>query len=348
MKPISTEDLDHVFVKTNELWATLGGKRIFITGGSGFVGRWLIETALYAQRRLNVFLSVDTITRDPEQFRRNAAHLVGNPALKIHAGDLEALGQIEGPYDYVVHAAADTHVSPERADDILASSLTGTRAALDFARRVKATDFLFTSSGAAYGRQPVDMFGLAEGYQGGPDTTNPSSAYGEGKRLAELMCASCFAQSGLRTKIARLFAFIGPHLALDRQYAAGNFIRDALRGETVRIGGDGTDRRSYLYAADMAIWLWTILFQGAPCRLYNVGSGQEISILDLAQAIAKFSGNGNPVSIAQASVPGRLPARYIPDIARTQTELQLQEWVPLTESIKRTIVWFQDQISSNA
>ena len=73
------------------------------------------------------------------------------------------------------------------------------------------------------------------------------------------------------------------YLPLDENYAVGNFIRDALGGEAIEIAGDGTPYRSYLYAADLAIWLWTLLVRGKTAQPYNVGLGDEINIADLAE-----------------------------------------------------------------
>ena len=159
----------------------------------------------------------------------------------------------------------------------------------------------------------------------------------EGKRVAEQLCFAHAAQHGYALKVARCFAFVGPHL--DENYAVGNFIRDALRHRPVRVTGDGTPCRSYLYAADLAIWLWTLLFAGAPGRAYNVGSPAGLSIAEVARAVAAASGEALPVTISANPVTGAPPNRYVPSVERAGTELGLQAWIPLGEAIRRTMAW---------
>ncbi|MBA7696316.1 dTDP-glucose 4,6-dehydratase [subsurface metagenome] len=174
-----------------------------------------------------------------------------------------------------------------------------------------------------------------------PDSTHSMSAYGQAKRMAELLCSIYQNQHGLEVVIARCFAFVGPYLNLDIHYAVGNFIRDGLNGKTIQVLGDGSPLRSYLYAADLAIWLWTILLKGQSGRAYNVGSDKEINIADLALRVSKYFPQRPEVKIAQTPVPSKAPERYVPCIDRAKKELKLQCWIELDEAIRRTIDFYK-------
>jgi dTDP-glucose 4,6-dehydratase len=143
----------------------------------------------------------------------------------------------------------------------------------------------------------------------------------------------------LETTIARCFAFVGPHLPLDAHFAIGNFIRDAMRGEPIRVN-DGTPYRSYLYAADLAVWLWSILFKGESCHPYNVGSDQEITIADLARTVASVL-EAHHSSPPATSSPEPFPSRYVPSGGRSREELGLKEWISREEAIRKTADWWR-------
>jgi dTDP-glucose 4,6-dehydratase len=144
----------------------------------------------------------------------------------------------------------------------------------------------------------------------------------------------------METKIARCFALVGPHLPLDQHFAIGNFIRDGLTGSPIYVNGDGTPYRSYLYAADLAIWLWQILFRGKSCRPYNVGSEKQIHIEALARFIASLFNPNREVKIRFPSDLNQPRERYVPDTQRAYTEMGLKVYVDLADAIKRTIIWY--------
>ena len=155
------------------------------------------------------------------------------------------------------------------------------------------------------------------------------------------MCAAAASQTELEAKIARCFAFVGPLLPLDGNFAIGNFIRDALYRDRIEVTGDGTPRRSYLYTADLAVWLWTILFRGESGRPYNVGSEADLSISELAQLVAEVVRPGLPVHIVEPSPAETPPARYVPATTRATRELDVQGHVVLGDAVRRTANWYR-------
>lgn len=331
MHPLAA-DLDHVLTHTADVWPHLRGASLFVTGGTGFVGTWLLESLAWADDRLQLGVQASVITRSPETFARKAPHLASHRAITLLEADACSFPYPEGRFPFVIHVATERYfdATQEHPLSTFDRDVKATRRVLEFARAQGARRVLFTSSGAIYGKQPPDLTHIPEDYAGAPSTMDPVSPYGQGKRISEWMCAMYAAQYGFDALVARLFAFIGPHLPLDANFAAGNFIRDAMKGGPIRISGDGTPYRSYLYAADLAIWLWTILVKGESRRPYNVGSGDAITIADLARAV------GGEVEIAGKPVPGALPARYVPSVERAAQELGLRPLIGLREGIRRT------------
>jgi nucleoside-diphosphate-sugar epimerase len=322
------EDLAHVLEHTRDLWESLRGARILVTGGSGFFGKWLLESFLWADGALGLDAKAVALTRDPAAFARNAPRLAAHPSLSLHRGDQVDFAFPAGPFDAVLHTAVE-YGSPLETFE---RNLLGTRGVLAFARAAGAGRFLLASSGAVYGPQPRSLDRLPEGHPGSPDLADPASAYGLAKRASEHLG---HLQPGIELKIARGFAFVGPYLPLDRTGAMGNFLGDALGGGPIRVAGDGTPLRSYLYAADLAIWLWTILLKGRPGRPYNAGGPEAVSIRELAERVAAAVSPGAEIRIAQAVEPGP-PARYLPDVTRAREELGLEAWIPLDEALRRT------------
>ncbi|HEY3913251.1 MAG TPA: NAD-dependent epimerase/dehydratase family protein [Verrucomicrobiae bacterium] len=337
------KDLDHILIHTKVFWEDLRDRRIFVTGGTGFFGSWLLESFAHANDQLRLNAQMVVLTRNPQSFQQKAPHLANRSDIQFHVGDVRDFKFPEGKFSHVIHAAteASAKLNEETPRLMLDTIIDGTRRALDFSIECGAKKFLLTSSGAIYGKQPSDMPRIPEEYSGAPDCTSNQSAYGEGKRVSELLCAIYSQRHGLETKIARCFAFVGPHLPLDVHFAIGNFIRDAMAGNAIIIKGDGTPFRSYLYSADLAIWLWTILFRGIPNRPYNVGSRNYVTIAETAAAVSAALRGQVPVNVLQKADPAKPAQRYVPETLRAQNELNLDEWVKLEDAIRRTAQWHQ-------
>jgi dTDP-glucose 4,6-dehydratase len=342
MPPLPKDDLDLILRQTASLWEEMRGSRLFLTGGTGFFGCWLVESFLAANRQFNLQARITVLTRSPEAFQEKCPHLSGDPALTLLRGDIANFDFPSGEYPYVIHAAteASAKMIAERPQQMLATILDGTRRSLEFATTHGTRKYLLTSSGAVYGEQPPEVTHIAEDFPGTPNPVRPSSVYEEGKRAAELMCAVYQAAFPIECKIARCFAFVGPHLPLDTHFAVGNVLRNAMREEPIRGEGDGTPKGSYMYAADLAIWLWTMLFRASGLDPINVGSDHSISIRELAQAVPAAIGSSSQVQIAKLPEPGVPLRQYVPSITKAGEKLGLTCSIGLDEALRRTAGWY--------
>jgi nucleoside-diphosphate-sugar epimerase len=336
-------DLDLILERTAPLWQEARNQRLFLTGGTGFFGCWLVESFCHINRDLALQAQLSVLTRNPAAFAAKCPHLASDSAVTLLAGDVRSFSFPAGEFRFVIHAA--TEASARQAADapleMLSTIVAGTERALQFAEACHAQKFLLTSSGAVYGKQPPDLTHVPESFLGGPDPLAPASIYAEGKRNAELLCALYAQKTGIECKIARCWAFCGPHLPLDQHFAIGNFIADVLAHRPIHIQGDGTPRRSYLYAADLAIWLWTMLFRAPSLVPINVGSAHDVSILQLAQTVAAVLRLETEIQVAGTPNPQAAPLRYVPSVDRARQLLDLTPTVNLEESIRRTASWHQ-------
>jgi nucleoside-diphosphate-sugar epimerase len=339
-------DLEHILGRTEPLWSELRGQRILITGATGFFGCWLLESFAWANRRLNLKARAVGICRKPGRLAEKAPHLAQNPAITVRAADVRHGEFPSGPFSHLIHAATDASakVNSETPLAMFDTIVEGTRRTLKFAERNSVRKVLFVSSGAVYGIQPPQLSHVPESFTGGPDLTNPASAYAEGKRAAELLSALAVSPE-LEIKLARCFAFVGPYMKLDAHFAIGNFIADRLANRTIRVQGDGSAVRSYLYASDLMVWLWTMLFTGQSGRAYNVGSEDALNIATLAGKVAAALPPEVGVKIATAATPGAAIHHYVPSTARARGELGLTVEVPLQEAIRKTYAWFSEDTS---
>jgi len=335
--PLPKEDLEHVLSHTRSRWEHLRGGRIFVTGATGFFGIWLLESFAFANKSLDLGAKLVGLSRDPNAFYAKAPHLAQESSIALYRGDVRDFDFPNGSFTHVIHAGT-TSSAPVLSSVMLDTIIRGTKRTLEFALAAGAKRFLFVSSGAVYGKQPPEMTHIPETYLGSPDVMDPKSAYGEGKRVGELLCAIAHQEHGLEATIARCFAFVGPHLPLDAHFAIGNFIRDAMNGEPIKVK-DGSPYRSYLYAADLAVWLWTILFNGVACHPYNVGSDQEITIAGLAKTVASTFNNSVKTHSTSTPDPRSPVSRYVPSVGRAESEMGLRVLVPLNQSILRMAAW---------
>jgi dTDP-glucose 4,6-dehydratase len=344
MKPLPIDDLNFVAAQCSSLWEELRGAKILVTGGTGLFGRWILESLLFANQQFQLNLQLISMTRDQSKLARTIPQLANEPALTWLEGDLRNPVALPPGITHIIHAATDTSTkhTPTERRELFDSIVTGTRQLLDCARNSSVQKFLMTSSGGVYGKPPVNMPLITETCPTGPDPMQQGSAYAEGKRAAEFLCAVAAAEnSNCATTVVRGFAFVGPLLPLEAHFAIGNFIRDAMAGTPIRIKGDGTPVRSYLYTADLVIWIMTTLLRGTSGQAYNLGSDVGYSMKQLAELTCEAIQPGLPVIVEGASSIVGVGSSYVPNIEKAKTELGLEIYTPLSEAIKKTAEYYR-------
>lgn len=311
-----------------ELWPLLAGTRLFITGATGFYGKWLLEAIIAANDALGTRIRATLLSRNPARFKAEVPHLGLRPEFEWIVGEPTEFEFPTGGFDYLIDFATPSAAEVGAGGTaIVERCLQGSANLIRFAKATGVRRVLYASSGAVYGSQPADVEQLTEDYAADPATVSP---YGRLKLRSEALLL----ESGLDCVITRGFAFIGPYLPLTDKFAAGSFLRDATMGNPVHVRGGACKVRSYLYAADLAIWLLTLLANGDDGLVINVGSDQPLTLIALANAIAKrYAGT----TVIESEVTA--PDRYVPSIEKARAEYHLHPLLPIEISIDRTCAW---------
>lgn len=334
------DDLEEIVQLSKDNFLKLKNSEIFITGGTGFIGCWLLESLLYANEKLDLNLRVTILTRNFKSFQKKAPHLANYNKFKFWEDEILNNNFPKQKFSHIIHAATDASASLNENNPIkmFDTIVEGTKNILNYAQSNNVNKILFLSSGAVYGRQPWKMKNIKEDWSGDVDFIDPRLTYAEGKRAAEMLCAIFAKQYNLNISIVRIFALLGPYLSLDIHFAAGNFIRDAIQGKEIIVHGNGLPCRSYMYASDLIVWLLHLLLHGENCEPYNVGSDETISIKDIAKKTSKILG-GHGYKVMEIKDSGWNLGRYVPDTSKAFVNHGLKKTVSIEDAIIRTALW---------
>jgi nucleoside-diphosphate-sugar epimerase len=339
---LPARDLQHVLEHTRHVWNDLRHASVLVTGATGFVGSWLLETLLNANDALGLGVHATALVRVRESFVQRFPHLAANPAVRVHVGDVRVVDPPTHAFTHYVHcaSAAPPRMNAERPDEVIDVIERGTDRMLEEAESGRGARFLQVSSGSVYGTQPPTVERLEESFSGTADARDPAQRFGAAKRRAEQRGEAAVAR-GVGFVSARVFAVVGPRLPLDGQFALGNFLGDALAGRPVHITGDGTAVRSWMHASDMTAWCWTLLTRGQPGTAYNVGSEQSLSLEEAARTVAALTVPPLPVIRDREPQPGVVPGRLVPSTQRAREEFGLEAWISFDDALGRTWEWLR-------
>lgn len=345
---LPAEDLKYMVARAAEDLSALRGGHIFLTGCTSFFGKWLVEALLYANESMALNLRLTILTRDAGRFLTSMPHLRTRTALAVLAGDIQSFDMDGLSFSHAIHGA---NLSFDGAGDWPArhmeAAVLGTKRLVTAASEAGAQSVLYLSSGAAYraeASRPAaapDSIALREVQFDKSDNISEPSVYSITKRFTEVYATGLGESSGVRIPLARCFTFAGPHMPLAGPQALGNFMADAIAGRDIIIKGDGTPIRSYMYGADLVVWLLALMVRGRHGVPYNVGSKEAVSIRETAEAVCRaFPGKKNRVRVLGRAVAGNAPSVYLPDTGRCEQELGLSCPTALERICAKTAEWF--------
>lgn len=308
----------------------LTGQRVFVTGGSGFIGFWLLLACHWLNER-GAGIRLTLLSRNPDVFLAKHPEFRARPWLEWVRGDIKNYRWPAGSFDCFIHAAADTSPlaakSPQLFDDIV----IGTQHVMEHAAAASAGRLLLISSGAIYGEQPETLPHMAEDFPSQTLALAPEDYYGRGKRAMESDARDAATNKNIEMVIARCFSFVG--FGLPGHLAISQFIADALAHDSLRINGDGRVVRSYLHAADLAVWLLALLGRGQAGQAYNIGSPDPLSLLEVANLVRDTLSPTSRIEVLNRQGNAAPRQRYVPDIRRIEQQLRVNCWTPLENAI---------------
>jgi UDP-glucuronate decarboxylase len=309
--------------------------KVLFLGGTGFVGSCLSDLLIESGHSFT-FSSRRSFVSENFRLRFPLPHHV--------VWDVVTSSKLEPEFNVIIHAAtpASALLNATQPEKMFEQNIRAMENVIEFCSRHDVPPVvLFTSSGAVYGDITDGPDRIPEDWRRERGSQPLTSAYARGKVVAESMLKEATNAGKCVGLIARLFAFSGVHLPIDKHFAIGNFVRDVVQSQLITIRSDGSSVRSYMDGHDLAMWLLRIVEAWSPDQIYHIGSERAISIRDLASLVAAryelLTNQVARVEILGASSPLDGVSRYVPSTYRTRQLLGIDETITLETSVDQMI-----------
>jgi len=316
----------------------LKNKNILITGGSGFIGKYILQVLIDLRNQYNIdfsIYSIDNFITSDNTF----VDYFTNQNVNFMSHDINQELEIDVNFDYLVSLAgiASPYYYNAHPLQTLDVSINGLKNMFKL-KQNKDSKFIFFSSSEIYGDPPADQIPTKETYRGNVTSVGPRSCYDESKRVGETICYINSTYLGKKTAIIRPFNIFGPGMLIKDYRIIPNLTRSLILKEELNIYDRGYQTRTYCYITDAINGFLRVIFKDEKFGIYNIGNDQnEISVIELVEIAEKVMSTKINYKITPypKEYPADQPQRRCPDISNAKKNLNYEPKVSLQEGLKR-------------
>ena len=320
-------------------WNMYRNATVLVTGATGRLGRYIVETLVDVDIKYNLNLRIIGMARNNTKAIEVFGELLDFPNVSFIYQDVNTSIEHNGNVDYIFHTAGPAAPLDFKISSVntLWAHVNGTHNVLEFAVAHKTKKIFYVSTVEIYGTWKSDDL-IKEEDMGPMPNLNARACYPEAKRLCETMLACYKSNYGIDFCGARFCHTLGAGILLDDGRAFAEFIANSLKGEDIILHSDGSAMRTYTYTPDAINAIFMIMERGESGYMYNVAATENlISIRDLANLIAKMSPKGT-TKVVFSNEASKMP--YLPFKLAIMDTSKIRElgWTPQTDIIK-TFKW---------